>query len=136
MAFSMFWYLVAFGAPNPQGQQFSASELQSVCAVLSDPMVLRITGAPDKAAWEASASDRDAPKWRDLPEQVVCEGKKRLLRGPNKIVRSVAFSRNGTFMALQGSYQVGPVEGELNYCFFQLADGVWRKIGCQTMAVS
>ena len=136
MALSAFWYHMAFGAPSPQGQQFSASELESVCAVLADPMAMRITGAPDKAAWEASASDRKAPEWRNLPERIVCGGKERLLRDPSRIVRSVAFGQNETFMALQGGYQVGPVDGELNYCFFQLADGVWRKIGCQTMAIS
>jgi hypothetical protein len=73
--------------------------------------------------------------WKPLPKSLRCAGGRRRItqldeQGFGSFIDRIGLSRDGSFAAISGGYQIGELSGGGGTCYFKRHGSNWVRVGC------
>jgi len=128
--------LEALIGPPPATGPLAAQERAFLCAVLPEHLD-KLGGDQDGPAvsHEQVQAPAESVRWHAMTGLDCPPDNPPILWG-SRFVESFGLSPDGTFGAIQGGWQMGPLAGAGGVCYFARRDAGWQLIGCQGLYVS
>ena len=128
--------LDALIGPPPASGPLTAQEREFLCAVLPEHLD-KLGGDQDGPAlpYDQVQARTESVRWHAMTGLDCPPGNPPIFWG-SRFVDSFGLTPDGTFGAIQGGWQMGPLAGAGGVCYFARRDARWQLVGCQGLYVS